>query len=121
MKKRILVLEDDAAIADLLKFYFEDDGYEVQACSIVKEFKDRIEKFSPDLITLDIVFPDAHGLDILKDLQNSDKTNKIPVLLISGKESEKEKGLKLGAMGFFGKPLNITALKNTIKDILKDR
>ena len=121
MKKRILVLEDDIAIADLLKFYFEDDDYEVQTCSTANEFENLIDHFNPDLITLDILLPDAHGLDILKNLQNSDKTSKIPVLLISVKESDKEKGLKLGAVGFFGKPLNETALKNTVNDIFKKK
>ena len=117
MKKRILVLEDDIPTADLLKFYFEDDGYEVQTCSTAKEFNNRIDQFKPDLITLDILLPDGHGLDILEELQNSYKTSKIPVLLISIKDSDREKGLTLGAVGFLGKPLNETILKDTIKEI----
>lgn len=119
MKKRILVLEDDEGTTDLLRFYFEDDGYEVHTCMTAEDFKHTIEGFMPDLITLDILLPDACGLDILKELHNSEKTKRIPVLLISVKESERENGLKLGAIGFFGKPLNEDTLKNTVNEILK--
>lgn len=120
MKKRILVIEDDIAISDLLKFYFEDEGYEVHTCFTAVDFY-QIKSFKPDLITLDILLPDANGLDILRDLQNSDITCKIPVLLISVKESDKEKGLELGAVGFIGKPLDENTLKNTVNNILKNK
>lgn len=121
MKKRILVLEDDIGTADLLKFYFEEEGFSVQNCFTAKKFYTQIEKFNPDLITIDILLPDANGIDILRDLQSSDKTSGIPVLLISVKESEREKGLQLGALGFFGKPIKENALKDAVNDILKNR
>ena len=55
MKKRILVLEDDDAIGDLLKFYFEDLGHEAQISLTVANFNQIINSFRPDLITLDIL------------------------------------------------------------------
>lgn len=121
MKKRILILEDDIGTADLLKFYFEEEDLLVQLCFTAKEFYTQIEKFNPDLITIDILLTDANGIDILKELQSSDKTSGIPVLLISIKESDRKKGLQLGALGFFGKPINEYALKETVNDILKNR
>ncbi len=120
MKKRILVLEDDIGTADLLKFYFEEEGLSVQLCFTAKEFYTQIEEFNPDIITIDILLPDACGLDILKELQSSDKTSGIPVLLISINESDREKGLQLGALGFFSKPIKENALKDTVNDILKN-
>ncbi|MCD4693070.1 MAG: response regulator [Calditrichales bacterium] len=119
MKKRIFVIEDDESTAELIRFYFEEEGYEVQTCLTGRNFKQLVYDFKPHLITLDILLPDADGLDILKDLLKDESTCNIPVILISVKESERKKGLSLGAVSFISKPLDQNSLKQIVKNILK--
>lgn len=118
MQKKIMILEDDEATAELIKFYLQEEGYEVAVSLKGEGFMDRVSKFQPDLITLDILLPDADGFGIFKKLQKEKHTNNIPVIFVTVKEGDKEKGVKMGASGYIVKPFNEEELKGTIKSIL---
>ena len=118
MSKKIMILEDDEATAELIKFYLQEEGYEVAVSLRGVGFMDRVAKYQPDLITLDILLPDADGFAIFKKLQKDNCTKNIPVIFVTVKEGEKEKGIKMGASGYIIKPFNEEELKGTIKSIL---
>ena len=118
MSKKIMILEDDEATAELIKFYLQEEGYEVAVSLRGEGFMDRVAKYQPDLITLDILLPDADGFGIFKKLQKDKRTKNIPVIFVTVKEGDKEKGIKMGASGYIVKPFNEEELKGTIKSIL---
>ena len=117
MPKKIMILEDDEATAELMKFYMQEEGFQVAVSSRGSSFITRVAEFQPDLITLDVLLPDADGFSIFKDLQQDERTKTIPVIFVTVRE-DKEKGLKMGARGYIMKPFNEGELKGTIKSIL---
>ena len=118
MQKKILILEDDEATAELIKFYLQEEGLQVAVSTRGKDFIARVAEYKPDLITLDVLLPDGDGFNIFKKLQKNERTKNIPVIFITVKEGEKEKGIKMGARGYIVKPFNEKELKGTIKSIL---
>ena len=117
MKKKIMILEDDEATAALMKFYLEEEGFQVIVSSRGKSFLTKAAEFQPDLITLDVLLPDANGFSIFKKLQQDERTKNIPVIFVTVRE-EQDKGIKMGASGYIVKPFNEGELKGTIKSIL---
>ena len=118
MAKKIMILEDDEATAELMKFYLEEEGFQVKVSSRGTCFISKAAEFEPDLITLDVLLPDANGFSILKKLQDDERTKNIPVIFVTVRE-EKDKGIKMGARGYIMKPFNEGELKGTIKSILR--
>ena len=117
MPKKILILEDDEATAELMRFYMQEEGYQVAVSSRGTNFLLKAVEFQPDLITLDVLLPDADGFSIFNKLQQDDRTKNIPVIFVTVKE-EKEQGIKMGARGYIVKPFHEGELKNSIKSIL---
>ncbi len=118
MQKKIMILEDDEATAELIKFYLQEEGYGVAVSLKGKGFMDKVAKYGPDLITLDVLLPDGDGFKIFKKLQEDKRTQNIPVIFVTVKEGEKEKGIKMGASGYIVKPFKEEDLKGAIKSIL---
>ena len=117
--KKIMILEDDEAIAELIRFYLREEGLETTVASKGEGFTDKVAEYQPDLITLDIILPDTDGFTIFKALQQDKRIRHIPVVFVSILEKEKEKGMKMGASGYIVKPFKEDELKKTIKSALK--
>lgn len=117
MSKKIMILEDDDATAELMKFYLKEEGFQVAVSSRGSCFLTKAAELQPDLITLDVLLPDANGFSILKELQQDERTKNIPVVFVTVRE-EKDKGINLGARGYIVKPFNEGELKGTIRSIL---
>jgi len=118
MTKKIMILEDDEAIAELMRFYLEEEGFQVFISSKGGGFVDRVAEIQPDLISLDIMLPDTDGFSIFNKLQQDERTRDIRVIFVTVKEGDKEKGIKMGASGYVVKPFKEDELKHTIKAIL---
>ena len=118
MSKKIMILEDDEATAELIRFYLQEEGLQVAVSSKGEGFIAKVAEYQPDLITLDVLLPDADGFNIFKALQQDERTRDIPVIFITVKEGERDKGIKMGASGYIVKPFNEKELKGTIKSIL---
>jgi DNA-binding response OmpR family regulator len=117
MPKKILILEDDEPTAELMKFYMQEEGFQVAVFSRGTNFLFKAAEYQPDLITLDVLLPDADGFSIFKNLQQDERTMNIPVVFVTVRE-DKEIAIKMGARGYIMKPFNERELKGTIKSIL---
>ncbi len=118
MTKKIMILEDDEATAELIKFYLQEEGFQVAVTARGNGFVAKVADYQPDLITLDVLLPDTDGFNIFKQLQENRRTRNIPVIFITVKEEEKERGITMGASGYIVKPFNEKELKGTIKSII---
>jgi CheY-like chemotaxis protein len=108
--KRILVVDDDEGIVDALSLMLEEYGYKVSATLRGEEAYQKVDKFNPDLIFLDILMSGADGRIICQKLKSNTKTKSIPIVMISAHPSAKRHALKVGADGFLAKPFETEEL-----------
>ncbi|MFH1583388.1 MAG: response regulator [Candidatus Falkowbacteria bacterium] len=119
MKTKILIIEDEDALASVLSSKFELEGFEVLVGVNGEDGLNKIEIWQPNLILLDIVMPKMNGYEVLEKLQKND--NKIPIIVISnsGQDVELEKIKKLGALDYIIKTqLNPGEVVEKIKNVL---
>lgn len=121
MTKKILVIEDDRDINELIVFQLKKDGYEVSALFDGEEAVYYALKIKPDLIILDIMLPNVDGLDICRFLKSEDTLKHVPVLMLSAKSEESDQviGLHLGADDYMVKPFSPKVLLARIKAMLR--
>ena len=117
--KRILVLEDNEPIAELIRFYFDEAGYDVKVINLGGELIKNIKDFKPDLITIDIELPDSDGMDLFRKLQAQPNMKSIPVIFISVHADQQDLGLQLGAKGFVIKPFAESDLQKVVLAVLE--
>ena len=119
MNKKILIIEDDASIAELQKDYLEVANFDVMVCANGIEGLKALQESEVDLLILDIMLPGMDGLEILRSMKE-DKD--IPVLLVSAKKEEidKIKGLSLGADDYITKPFSPGELVARVKAHLEN-
>lgn len=118
MDKKILVVDDEKSIADILKFNLEKEGFAVEVAYDGEEAVEKVFKTSPDLVLLDIMLPKKDGFQVLKEIR---KELKIPVLMLTAKEEEVDKvlGLELGADDYVTKPFSMRELMARVKANLR--
>jgi DNA-binding response OmpR family regulator len=99
MKKKILIIEDEPMLGDLLYAVLKEEGFEVEKATTGEEGIKKIKEFYPDLILLDILLPFISGYDVLSFLKKEEKFSSIPVIVLSnlGQDEEIKKSLALGA------------------------
>ncbi|MFA5464191.1 MAG: response regulator, partial [Dysgonamonadaceae bacterium] len=99
MAKKILIIEDEEILADLLEKKLTQVGYEVSVANDGVEGLDKVKESIPDLILLDIVMPRMGGFDVMRELQKNQDFSKIPIVIISnsGQPVELDLAQKLGA------------------------
>ena len=116
-KGRILVVEDDFDISNMLKIYFSGQGYEVQVAPRGADALALTRKQLPQLIVLDIMLPDMNGYDVCRDLRSTTRTSHIPIIFLTQKDERSDKiaGLELGADDYITKPFDIEELKLRVK------
>ena len=103
-KQRILVVDDDLDILNIMSISLKDKGYEVEGTANGDEAISRAERFKPDLIIMDIYLSGTNGKDICKKLKETKKTSSIPIILISASTQLKNTVRECGANGFLNKP-----------------
>ncbi|HLX64871.1 MAG TPA: CHASE3 domain-containing protein [Planctomycetota bacterium] len=117
--RRILVLEDDAAVASMMQFCFEHTGYQVHSTGNGKGFVELAARLKPDLICLDCILPDSDGFAIAKGLQQDARTCAIPFIFVTVRESERDRAKEYGARGFIAKPFTEEELVTMVKGIVE--
>lgn len=120
MKPTILVVDDEQDILELLKYNFEKEGYSVHTARNGKEALIQAAS-QPDLILLDVMMPELDGWEVCKSLRSSPKTQSIPVIFLTARDSEFDEvlGLELGAEDYVTKPVNVRSLLARIRKVLR--
>jgi len=106
-KKCVYVLEDNANIADIIEFLLVEELYEVKVCKNARSFWKEMQHHKPDLIVLDVILPDANGLDICTQLKKDIKTHRIPVMMMSGNNHLSKIKSKCDADSYINKPFDL--------------
>ncbi len=122
-KRRILIVDDEPNITNILTFTLEGLGYDTsQAFDGTEAFERAIEE-QPDLILLDIMLPTKDGYEVFKELKDDRATNQIPIIFVSalGNTSEKIVGLRMGADDYIAKPFSSKELEMRVVTLLKRR
>ncbi len=121
-KRKILIVDDDSEIVELLEDVLERDGrFEVKTASSGYEAGMTTEKFRPELILLDYMLPDVNGNVVCQTIRRNPEFENIKIIIISGvvKQDEIAQLLKSGAEDFIRKPFNITELTDKINVVLQ--
>ncbi|HUT21026.1 MAG TPA: response regulator [Anaerolineae bacterium] len=120
-KGRILVVEDDFDISNLLRIYFDSQGYEVIVAAKGNEALDMCRRSQPNVIILDIQLPDIDGYEVCRRLRDNLRTSHIPILFLTQRDERSDKiaGLELGADDYITKPFDIEELKLRVQNAIK--
>ena len=127
MSARLLLLEDDPAIARTVAYTLERDGLQVTHCLLVQDARQQMQRQPFDLLVLDVGLPDGCGLDLLRDVRHGQAAAALrlrqatPVLMLSarGEELDRVLGLELGADDYLAKPFSPRELAARIKALLR--
>lgn len=117
----IYIVEDDKNIREIETIALKNTGYETEVFENAAGFFQALETGLPDLLLLDIMLPDADGLEIVHTLRNRTDTKKLPIIMVTAKTTEidKVKGLDMGADDYMTKPFGIMELISRVKALLR--
>ncbi|MCB0011051.1 MAG: response regulator transcription factor [Anaerolineales bacterium] len=118
---RILIVEDDFDIANMLQIYFAGQGYQVEVANRGNAALDMTRRQLPDLVILDIMLPDMDGYEICRVLRTTTRTSHIPIIFLTQKDERGDRieGLELGADDYITKPFNVDVLLARMKAVLR--
>jgi DNA-binding response OmpR family regulator len=112
-KPRLLIVEDDQDISNMLRIYFTGQGYEVDSALRGSIALEKTRQDMPHLIVLDIMLPDIDGFEVCRVLRTNTRTSHVPIIFLTQKDerSDKLQGFELGADDYITKPFDIEELK----------
>ncbi|UCB51722.1 MAG: response regulator [Candidatus Zixiibacteriota bacterium] len=118
---KILVIDDEPEITDIVETFLETAGYEVESENASQPGIDRAKVFLPDLVLLDIMMPTLDGYEICSELKRSEKTKRIPVVFLTGKDARSDEGksFKVGGVLYIKKPFSCERLLDIVKVVLQ--
>jgi DNA-binding response OmpR family regulator len=119
-KARLLIVEDDVDISNMLRLFFGTQGYEVDVAPNGTIALERTRQVMPHLIVLDIMLPDIDGYEVCRNLRTTTRTSHIPVIFLTQKDerSDKLQGLELGADDYITKPFDIEELRLRVQNAI---
>ena len=120
-KKKILVVEDDRDISELITYNLEREGYEVACLYDGGQVVDFAHKRRPEIIILDLMLPEVDGIEICRTLKSDPDTKHIPIIMLTAKSEEADVvvGLQMGADDYITKPFSPKVLVARIKAIVR--
>jgi DNA-binding response OmpR family regulator len=115
---RILVVEDEAALADTVRYNLEREGYSVAVASDGRRALERFRADDPSLVILDLMLPEVSGLDVCRQIR---QISNVPIIMVTAKDSEADKvsGLELGADDYVTKPFSVRELVSRVRSHLR--
>lgn len=118
-KKRILLVDDETELAEMVKLRLEANNYEVLTAYDGKEGLDLARREKPDLIILDLMLPKIDGYKVCRMLKFDEKYKKIPIILFTSRiqESDKEVGFEVGANAYITKPFEPQVLLDKVREL----
>jgi len=119
--KRILIVEDDRDIVELVRYNLEKDDFQVQAVGDGVSALAQVKKSPPDLVILDLMLPKLSGLEICKEIRRDASLNRLPILMLTarGDEADRVVGLEIGADDYVTKPFSPRELVARVKALLR--
>jgi len=118
--KKILIVDNDNDVCQMLDFVLKDKGYEVAVALSGVEALEKMKDFNPDLIVLDIIMPEMDGFEVCEKIRENDKKIKILMLTAKSGKEDRKKGLIIGADLYTEKPFIVNDLMSKIEGLLKN-
>jgi two-component system, OmpR family, phosphate regulon response regulator PhoB len=121
VKPRILVVEDETALVEILRYNLEKEGFDVAAAGDGEEALAAITEHTPDLIILDWMLPLVSGLEICRQLRRKAETRDLPIIMLTarGEEADRVRGLEVGADDYVSKPFSPSELVARVRAVLR--
>ena len=119
MGQRVLVVDDDPTVSDVVRRYLERAGYAVTLCADGLSALTAYERDRPDLVVLDLMLPGLNGLEVCRRLRTADSGLPIVMLTALGEESDRVLGLELGADDYLTKPFSPRELVLRVQSVLR--
>lgn len=119
--KRILVIEDDPDIVELLRYNLEKEDFQVNAATDGKTGLDLVRRGSADLLILDLMLPQLSGIEVCKEIRKSQEHETLPIIMLTarGEETDRVLGLELGADDYVTKPFSVREMVARVKALLR--
>lgn len=119
--KKILIVEDEQDILQLVKLYLEKEGFRTVTAATGAEGLKQVKEEKPDLIILDLMLPELDGLEVCKRLRSASETAMLPIIMLTAKAEESDTviGLELGADDYVTKPFSPKALMARVKALFR--
>ena len=120
MPKKILVVDDEKPISDIIKFNLTKEGFDVDTAYDGEEAVKKVEEYNPDLMILDLMLPKKDGLEVAREVR---QTHDMPIIMVTAKDTEIDKvlGLEMGADDYVTKPFSNRELVARVKANLRRR
>jgi len=120
-KHRILIVEDEKPIRDMVFFALDSDGYEIVEAVDGREATEKLAQDLPSLILMDWMLPDVSGLELVRRIKRDEITSHIPIIMLTAKteEGDKIQGLDSGADDYMTKPFSVRELSARIRAVLR--
>lgn len=120
MTRRVLLIEDEANIAEAIRFLLARDGYQVHLRHDGREALAAVVELAPDLVILDLMLPGLSGLEILTSLRADAATLALPVLMLTakGQGRDREAAERAGASAFMAKPFDNTEMRAAVRALI---
>lgn len=120
-EQRILIIEDDKDIVELVRYNLQNEGFQASASGDGIAGLAQIRKSAPDLLILDLMLPKLSGLEVCKEIRRDERLNRLPILMLTarGDEADRIIGLELGADDYVTKPFSPRELVARVKALLR--
>lgn len=114
----ILVVDDEVAIAKLIKFVLESNGFQVRLAGDGNSALEAIRENMPDLVVLDLMLPTISGFDVLLGIRQEMGIDNLPIVVLTcrGQREDKERAIRCGATEYITKPFSPTSLVATVRE-----
>lgn len=121
MKHTLLIIEDDLDTSEMLRVYFEAQGYRVVTAVTGRAGLEKCQSDPPHLILLDVRLPDLDGFEVGQQLQDDVRTSRLPVIFVTERRGRDDRiaGLKLGAIDYITKPFDVQELRLRVRNALR--
>ncbi len=121
MTSRLLLIDDDLRLTDMVSGYLRNNGFEVETAGSLSAGRDRLKQSNFDALLLDLMLPDGDGLDFTRELRTQARTRRLPLLMLTarGESMDRIVGLELGADDYLPKPFEPRELLARVKALLR--
>lgn len=121
MTAKLLIIEDEQALSELLRYNFESEGFRVTHCESGEEAEIILAEEIPDIVVLDWMLPSVSGIELCRRMRSRPETRNIPIIMLTarGEEADRIRGLDTGADDYVVKPFSVPELMARVKAILR--